>query len=246
MITYAQTARFGAAIGLGLLAAACSGNGSPPRSTTARAQPVPATEAEAIAGLLERGDERAAKKRLAAALKKDPGNANLMVLRDSIERDPKELLGPNSYAYTVQAGDTIGGLAQRFLGNRLKAHQLARYNGILGAAVLGAGQTLRIPGEPPRIEPVRRPDRRVEPQATPARPKATPTRPAVAAPPAGAVNVTAARQARAAGLAALNDGNPARAVSLLSRAASLDPGNAVIARDLARARRINATVRASQ
>ena len=67
---------------------------------------------------------------------------------------------------------------------------------------------------------------------------------APAAPAKAAANPAAARAARTAGLVALNQGAVQRAVGLLRRAATLDPGNPLIARDLARAERIAATVRA--
>lgn len=204
----------------------------------------PASEIDAILLLLDQGDTRGAKKRANAALKRDPMNPAVQVLRDSIDRDPRDLLGPTSFAYTTREGDTMSGLAQRFLGNRLKAYQLARYNGIAKPADLTAGQTLRIPGQPPRIELPRRSEPRPVP-AAPIRVKPVVPKPApVAKPTSPAANPVAARQARAAGLAALNAGNVVRAVSLLRRAAALDPGNGVIARDVARAERIAATVRA--
>ena len=81
-------------------------------------------------------DSKAARKRIVAALKRNPMDPSLLVLRDSLDRDPVELLGPTNHAYTVRAGDTMTGLAERFLGNRLKAYQLARYNAVLGASVL--------------------------------------------------------------------------------------------------------------
>lgn len=242
MMPYSRPGRVGSTLLLALLVAACSTGERPARS----AAPIHATttdEIEAIATLLDAGDQRRAKKRITAALKGDPGNARLMLLRDSIVRDPQELLGPTSFSYTVKSGDTIGGLAQQFLGNRLKSHQLARYNGILGAATLTPGQSLRIPGDAPRAVPVKR----AEPQAPAARPRA-PQRAAAVAPRATAVpaNPAAARQARSAGLAALNEGNPGRAVNLLSRAAALDPANPAISRDLQRAQRVNAAVKARQ
>ncbi|MDB5687797.1 MAG: hypothetical protein JWR77_2386 [Rhizorhabdus sp.] len=226
-----------------LALAACSG-GPMPRSGIKVASPTATTASEinAIAALLDQGDESAARRRLKVLLKREPMNASAQLLSDSIERDPKDLLGPNSYPYSVRAGDTITGLADRLLGNRLKSYQLLRYNGLKAPAALVAGQVLRIPGETIRIEP-----RRVEPtpvrptpaQTTP-RPKAEATRPAA---PAPAANSIVARQLRAAGLTALNQGAIDRAVGLLRRAASLDPGNALISRDLARAERIAATVR---
>lgn len=245
MTLHAHRLRIGAVLALSVLAAACS-NAPHPRSVAPPLQSTDRGEIEAIATLLDQGETRKAKKRLAAALKREPGNASLMVLRDSIDLDPQVQLGPSSFAYSVQQGDTIASLAQRFLGNRLKSHQLARYNSISGPAVLAPGRVLRIPGQDPRAEAVRRPERRADPQPAVVRPKPTAlARPAAPAPVA-ASNAAAARQARSAGLAALNEGKPERAVGLLSRAASLDPGNAAIARDLARARRIQATVKARQ
>jgi LysM repeat protein len=223
--------------------AACSSGPKAPPSTASAAAPTAAAEVDAILALLDAGDAKAAKKRIAAGLKRDPMNPSLLVLRDSIERDPKELLGPASWPYTVRAGDTMTELATRFLGNRLKAYQLARYNDVERPAGIAAGQVLRIPGNAPRIET----PRRDEPVKGPPRAKPTPPKPMVAKPAAPApraTNPAAARQARAAGLAALNQGKVAVAVSQLRRAATLDPGNPVIARDLARAQRIAATVRA--
>lgn len=208
-----------------------------------------AAEIDAIALLLDHGDKDAARKRLKPLLKADPMNASARLLSDSIERDPKELLGPQSFAYTTKPGDSMIALAQRFLGNRLKAYQLARYNGIANPSTLTVGQVLRIPGEAPRVAPVRA-EPRVEPtpRAAPARPrpaKSVPVRPPVAKPaPVATTNPAGSRQARAAGLAALAQGNIARAIGLLGRATALDPGNVAAARDLQRAERIAATVRA--
>lgn len=237
-----------AAVGLGALAlAACSGGPARVKNVPAPPAATSAGDVDAAFGLLMQGDEAGARKRLKAVQKREPMNAGAQLLSDSIARDPKELLGPQNYPYVVRPGDTIVGLAERFLGNRMKAYQLLRYNGLKAPATLVEGQVLRIPGEPPRIEVPRvEPVRRSEPApgrstpTTPA-PKPKPAAPTVTAP---AGNPVAARQARTAGLAALNQGNVGRAVGLLRRAAQLDPGNPAIARDLARAERIAATVRA--
>jgi hypothetical protein len=219
---------------------ACShGPKAPPRSPAS--QPVAAGEVDAIVQLLDRGERDAAGKRVRAALERDPGNAQVQVLRDSIERDPKDLLGPESFPYTVRAGETMIGLAERFLGNRLKAYQLARYNGVAVPQALAAGQVLRIPGEPPRIELPRTnpPAPKTAPRASAPRPK-----PAVANAAVPVADAAGAQRLRAAGLAALNAGTPGRAVLALRRAAALDPGNPLVARDLARAERIAAAVKA--
>jgi LysM repeat protein len=217
-------------------------------STGVKSIPAPpnaTAEVDASFDLLMQGNQAGAQQRLQAVLKREPMNANAQLLNESIARDPRDLLGPQSYAYTVRDGDTVVGLAERFLGNRLKAYQLLRYNGLKAPAILAAGQVLRIPGEQPRPEPVRRP----EPASAPVKPSPPPRaaaakpKPAPAGPAVPAVNPSAARQLRTAGLAALNQGAVPRAVTLLRRAAQLDPTNPVIAHDLARAERIAATVR---
>lgn len=238
-----QVARTGA-LALALAITACSHGPKAGPQLAPAPQTTSASEIDAILLLLDQGDSGAAKKRINAALKRDPMNPSVQVLRDSIDRDPKDLLGPTGFTYTTRDGDTMSGLAQRFLGNRLKAYQLARYNDIAKPADLAAGRTLRIPGEPPRIEAPRRSEPRPVP-AAPTRVKPAAPRPAaVTKPTAPTPNRVAARQARATGLAALNSGNVVRAVGLLRRAAALDPGNPVIARDLTRAERIAATVKA--
>lgn len=233
-----------AALTLAIAVAACSGGGAKPAAQLP-APPHAATadsDIDAIIALLDAGDTKNAQRRIASALKRDPMNASVQVLRDSIVRDPKQLLGPVSHPYVTKTGDTMNGLAERFLGTRLKGYQLSRYNGIAVPATLAAGQTLRIPGEPPRVEPVRRTEPRVPaPVVATPKPKPAAAKPVVAKP---AANPVAARQARAAGLAALNQGDVVRATNLLRRASLLDPANPTIARDLGRAQRIAATVKA--
>jgi hypothetical protein len=234
-----MTPRIGSTLAALLALTACSHGGktvSPPSA----AQPVAASEVDAIIELLDRGERDDARKRVRAALKRDGDNPSLRVLSDSIDRDPKDLLGPDSFPYTVRGGDTMIGLAERFLGNRLKAYQLARYNGIDTPRTLAAGHVLRIPGEPPRIEA----PRKLPPAPVAARPAPSRVKALAARPVAPAANPAGAQRLRATGLAALNGGAPARAVLALRRAASLDPGNALIARDLSRAERIAAAVRA--
>lgn len=200
---------------------------------------------EEISTLLDRGEVRSAKRRLSKELKQDPMNPSLMVLLQGIEGDAKADLGEASYAYTVKPGETMQELAERFLGNRLKFYQLARYNDIDVPADLPSGQQLRIPGRanvpapaPRSAQPKAAPPAAAAPRETPkalARPAPAPTRPAT--------NPAAAQRARAAGLTALNRGKIAHAVTLLRQAATLDPSNSAIAGDLARAERIAATVR---
>lgn len=220
------------------LALAGCASGPKPGAVAAPANSV--QNIDAIAEHLNQGDVSAARKLIKSGLKRDPNNPSLALLRDSIARDPVELLGPQSFEYVVQPGDTLMSIAQRYLGNRLMTYQLARYNGIEKPAALAAGQLLRIPGTKPA--PPRRLEKPSPPPSAPAAPRAQPTKPAVA-PPAARSDPAAARQLRTQGLAALNKGSATRAVQLLRRASALDPGNAMIKADLARAERIEATVR---
>ncbi|OWK28452.1 LysM peptidoglycan-binding domain-containing protein [Sphingomonas dokdonensis] len=234
-----------AGLSLMLLALSACGGGARPNATPPRAASGNGDAGAALDRLLQ-GDEGAARKQLKAILKRDPNNASAQMVLASMKGDAREQLGPHNYPYTVRAGDTIDGIAQRLLGNRLKAYQLLRYNDLSLPAQLAVGQVLRIPGEQ-RREPPRAPAPPPAPSPAPPRP-AQPApvaqpKPAPAARPAPAANPAAARQARAAGLAALNQGKVAQAVAQLRRAAALDPGNPLIARDLARAQRIAATVR---
>lgn len=226
------------ALAAALALAGCAG-GAKPGAVSAPASS--AQSIDAIAEHLNQGDVSAARKLIKSGLKRDPYNPSLALLRDSIARDPVELLGPQSFDYVVQPGDTLVGIAQRYLGNRLLTYQLARYNGIEKPTTLTAGQTLRIPGA--KSVPVRR---TVTPApstpSVPPAPRAQPPKQA-AAPPAARSDPAAARQLRTQGLAALNKGSATRAVQLLRRAAALDPANRVIKADLARAERIEATVR---
>ena len=238
-----------------LLIAGCSSAPKLPRIGSAAAAPAPARDEVAqAAALLDRGDEKAARKLLDRTLKRNPADMSARLLRDSIGGDPIVLLGRANFPYVVRPGETKRGLAERFLGNPLKFYLLARYNRISVPAALATGQLLRIPGEAPKPKPAppppaperaERPEpSRPEPARTsePAKPRAE----APAPPAAPAANPALAARMRGAGLAALTQGNVARAVLLLRRAAALDPANPLIQRDLARAERIMGTVRAKR
>jgi LysM repeat protein len=226
-----------------LALAACGGGGRP---GTAPPPPAAGRTGDVSAALdrLLQGDEGAARKQLKAILKRDPANGSAQMLLGTVKGDAREQLGPRNYPYTVRSGDTIDAIAQRLLGNRLKAYQLLRYNDLSAPITLAAGQVLRIPGELRPADPPRSaPPRSAPPPRRPTAPVKTQPKPAPAPAPARVANPAAARQARAAGLAALNQGKVTQAVVQLRRAAALDPGNPLIARDLARAERIAATVR---
>lgn len=104
----------------------------------------------------------------------------------------------------------------------------------------GYGEMAPIPN-PDGSRPAAAP-RTAAPRPSPA-PAAKPAAPRPAAPKPPA-NAARAAQLRAQGLEQLNRGAIDRAVALLSQASQLDPGNALIQRDLARAVRIRGAVRA--
>jgi pyruvate/2-oxoglutarate dehydrogenase complex dihydrolipoamide acyltransferase (E2) component len=229
-------------LSLGLALAACA-SGPKSRPAPAGNAAADAASVDRVVTLLDTGQESAARKELKAVLKRAPNDPAALVLRDSLDKDPVELLGPRSFSYTVKPGETMLVLADRFLGNRLKSYQLARYNGIAVPASLTAGTVLKIPGEAPRPTPAPAPTRPEPAKPGKTKPKPAAPKPSMPAPARPAANPVAAAQARAAGLAALNGGRVAQAVNLLRRARALDPGNPLIQRDLARAERIAQAVR---
>jgi len=195
---------------------------------------------EAIAHL-NRGDSAAARTALMAVLRRQPGDGIARQLLQQIDTDPRELLGRESYSYTLREGETLTTVAQRALGNPMLFYTLARYNNIAVPTSVVAGQTILVPGRRPAAPA------RPEPRPAPARPTPTPT-PETAAPtpaprPVQRGNPAQASRLRGQGLAALNAGAVDRAVALLRQALALDPGNAVIRNDLGRALRIQSTVR---
>lgn len=159
------------------------------------------------------GNEAHARVELLKALEEQPGHPAARSLLGQIEVDPKTLLGEKNYSYTVKPGDTLSGLADKLLGDRLKFYALARYNGMAKPEELEVGRVLLIPGEEKK------------------------------AAPAPATNPARARQLRGQALQKMNSGAIDAAVSLLRQALSFDPGSALIQRDLERALRIQTTLR---
>ena len=156
-----------------------------------------------------------------------------------IDTDPRSLYGADSFAYIVRSGDTLASLARRYLGDAVNFYGLARFNNLTLPAELQPGQTVMIPGRVRSPERVQAPPRRSAPtasQAAPAKPEET------ARPAAPRVDRGRAQRLRQQGLEQMSAGSIDRAVQLLSQATVLDPSNGAIAAELARARRIQATV----
>ena len=245
IIRSARLALLAALAGTGFLTAGCS---SGPGGE--RAPPAAASEGnwrgrervqEAIA-LLNRGDAPRARRQLMAALRRDPADGIARQLLTQIDGDPRQILGAQSYSYTLRDGETLSTVAQRALGNPMMFWILARFNNIAVPQDVRPGQVIEVPGRRPAPPIVRRPAPARE-DAAPARtqPRPAPAAPAPAAQPVA--NPARAGRLRSQGLAALNAGAVDRAVGLLGQASAADPGNGAIRADLARAQRVQRTIR---
>lgn len=196
--------------------------------------------------LLSEGQAPEARAEIAAFLEDRPGDTRGQSLLDQIDKDPKELLGSESFAYTPRRGETLTTLAERFLGDRLKFYALARYNGIAAPSRMEPGRTLQIPGAPPTLQPRRpvRPPMYVPPPRISApRPILRPAPTPVPVPQAPRGDPQQAARLRQSALGQMQAGSIDSAVRTLERASQLDPGSAPIRADLERARRIRETVR---
>ncbi len=173
-------------------------------------------------------------------LRRDPADGIARQLLSQIDGDPRQMLGAESYSYTLREGETLSTIAQRALGNPMMFWILARYNGIAVPEAVQPGQVIQVPGRRPAAQPAPR-----RPQPAPGgstSPRAQPVPPA--AEPAQPTNPALAARLRSQGLAALNAGAVDRAVGLLRQALAADPGNAAVRADLERALRVQRTVRA--
>lgn len=231
----------------GLVLAGCAGKPQAsvaPLPVAATVPPTPAVAPEELgprarlARALERlgaGQAAAARNDLNAILALRPDDRVALDLIKQIDADPRLLLGQESYAYQIRAGETLSSIAGRLLGDPYRFWALARYNNIAVPASAEVGQMIQVPGRaPPPAAPVVAPPAPVvveKPVEAPPVVRPRPTNPAAAA------------RLRNQGLGAMARGSIDNAVRLLERALAFDPANAVILRDLGRARKIQQTVR---
>jgi hypothetical protein len=197
-----------------------------PRAPTATLGLAPAERIRKAVELLGHGQAPQARLEIEAALAQDPATPQAASLLRQIDEDPKVLLGEKNYVYKVKPGETMAGLAARFLGDPMMFYALARYNGVAAPADAPLGEQLLIPGAP---KPVAPPPRKAAPAAA-------------TAAPAAVRDPARASQLRRSALEAMNKGAVARAVPLLRQALALDPDNGLIKRDLDRAVRIQASL----
>lgn len=228
---------------VGLVAGGCSGGTGLSGGKGAGHAAAPGGEWEledtkAAIALLNAGQPAEAREKLLRALKGRPGDMIARSLMKQIDTDPRELLGTRNYVYVVRDGDTMSGLAQRFLGDPLMSYALARYNGLTSPLSIAPGTTLRIPGKAKAPAVARKsaaePAKVAGTPATPSSGKSKPVRTATS--PAEAARL------RGQGLAAMNSGAIGRAIALLRKALVRDPENNAIRNDLARALRIQSTL----
>ena len=190
--------------------------------------------------LLQQGNSAQARTELAALLQQRPGDRRAGQLLREIDTDPRVLYGSDSFAYVVRSGDTLSSLARRYLRDPASFYGLARFNNLTFPTELRPGQTLMIPGRVRSPERAVAPPRRPSPVAT----QAAPAKPEEAARPAPkTIDRGRAQRLRQQGLEQMSAGSIDRAVQLLSQAAAADPTSGAIAGELARARRVQATVR---
>ncbi len=218
----------------------------PPTATPSGPQPTPglspASRYKLALQLLQQGNPTQARVELVQLWHDDPSDERGGVLIRQIDMDPKIVFGTENFPYTIKQGDTLFSLAKQYLHDSLNFYGLARYNGLTLPAQLQPGQVILIPGKP--HAPVRkwtRPTPTPPAAGTGASSRPTPP-PSTATPADSPARRNQAQNLRRRGLEQMSAGSIDRAVTLLSQAASLDPNNAAIAADLARARRIQATV----
>ncbi len=142
----------------------------PPPVAEPAPMPVPVLLADARRHL-QQGREDLAVPLLELLLELDPGHRPAQVLWRQIREDPVNLLGRETWTYTLQPGESLLKVADRYLKDPLLFHALARLNGVKVPARVAPGLKVRVPGRAP--------------QAAAAAP-APPPRPAPPPPPAPA------------------------------------------------------------
>lgn len=186
---------------------------------------------------LNEGNEERAREEIARVLEVDPTNRTALCYQRGVSADPIAALGRESSAYTVRAGDTLGSLAARSLGDACDFYLLARYNQMRAPRQLQAGQVIRLPGklalQDPRPAPVSPPAPSPEAPRTPS--SEAPVNPAFTS---GASSLRSAEQRAAVdsytreAQAAMRRQDLAGAIRAWDKVLELSPGN-----ELARAKR---------
>jgi LysM repeat protein len=132
--------------------------------------------------LLNDGEEDKARAELECAQQMDNDNKQVACLLRGITVDLSSAQAGDSTPYTVRSGETLGSIAQRFLGDSCEFYMLSRFNKMKSPKQLPVGQLIRLPG---RINIAAPPPPQPQPPVTaaPARPVPVPAPPRVEAPP---------------------------------------------------------------
>jgi hypothetical protein len=211
--------------------------------------------------LLGNGEEGQARAELEVYLIESPDSDTAKSLVDQIDRDPRDLLGYQSFSYTLRSGETLSFIAERYLGDRYKFWSLAKYNNISNPAGVSVGQAILIPGAPRTIAArppsTRSDDDEINDRVEKDKKKAT-TKPAPAPAPAAApaptpapatvvaANPEKAKSYRRQGLEQLRRGNVDIAIRALNTALSFAKGTSLytqITADLQQAQKIKANLK---
>lgn len=181
--------------------------------------------------MLEAGQEDQARAEIQRALSVDRDNKLANSLMRQITGDPVQMLGKESWSYTVRPNDTLSRISGRFMGDIYSFYILARYNDIKVPARVAGGQVLRIPGKAPppgSLDPQPSPRGRNTPAPAPQPAAATPApapAPVAAPTPAPAPELSAGEKAMRNGESWERSNRLDRALDEYKRAASMDqPG----------------------
>lgn len=185
--------------------------------TTTRSESAPGAHYshERALRLLQAGRAPQARALIIDYLDAEPDDARARDLLRQIEADPEAWLGTDHFLHVVQPGETLSGLAARYLERGDRFFILARYNDIADPGAIDSGQRLRIP------------TRFLEPTETPRRD--APAEPASTEPPPAEI---AYREA----MAALEAGDQATAARHLDRALDHDADHAAARAERSRLR----------
>jgi LysM repeat protein/adenylate kinase len=94
---------------------------------------------------LEEGEEEKARSAFRSVLHVDPGNKTALKFLQQMDTNPENILGNEAFYHTVQPGDSLVTIAQRYLHDPLQFYILAKYNGISNPSRITIGQKIKIP-----------------------------------------------------------------------------------------------------
>lgn len=190
----------------------------------AAAEAAPKDTVARAADLLAAGKETEARAVLQAVLAASPRDTTAQNFLRQVDTDPVKLLGEaSSEPYIVQTGDTMSGLADRFLGDGRLFYALSRYNGLPAPNALAVGRALKLPATAKRTSSV-----------STAASSTQATVPKAAAAKANDMRLQA--------LQLLNKGEVDGAIALLKQAVAIDGNDLAIRKDLERAERIQSVL----